>query len=244
MTTRTWCAALAALTFFSNTAHADERAAATPPDADAKTQREAPDWLFGIGATVGGVGIGGVTGPSAGIGSAGALAGLAGAGGIFPSTFFGAGVERRLGPALWLTGQLGGSLQNAEADRLDSDQHVLDYFIDGRIGLRHVLNPDDRIQFSLGESVGAFYARRRDEVVTPDEVGAPQRSYGDNRSWGVHLDLAAAVDFWITETVAVRVGSRALTLGYQRTRLLTDRSDVWFAALELAPFVGLELGLP
>ena len=175
-----------------------------------KPTEQPPDWLFGVGVSFPalaavGAGVGGLAGP-----------------------LYSAGVERRLSDSLWLTGMFGGSYQSSETDEAWGGDST-SYALDGQLGLRHVVNPDDRFQLSVLTSLGGFYARSTDA------------SY-QARTWGVHVDAGLALDFWVADAVTLRVANRLLSLGHSRTADGAMESDAWFAEVGLSPSFAVGLG--
>lgn len=209
---------------------ADEARASEAPDT-ARTPREeaAPDWLLGAGVGIGGIGVGGVGGTS-GIGVIGGYPML-----------YGAGVERRLTRSLWLFGDLGGSFASYEGDGAYPISQA-SYSLDGRLGLRPVVNPEDRIQLSLLASLGASVSRLEADATTIDEAGAVATETARSKAWSIHADAGIAVDFWATRSIAVRLDTGLLRVAHQRFSQGGATTTSWVAELGLSPSVGFLVG--
>lgn len=172
------------------------------------TEQSSPTWILGVGVSVGGL----TAGPNAGV-----LSGV----------LYGAGVERRLSESLWLTGDLRASFNRFESGSTSAspESTSTSWFANGKLGLRHVLNPDDRLRFSILTSLGAFYGRSFDRAI----------DYGyDQRTWGMHVDGGLALDYWVAEMLALRLSSRIVSVGHARTSDVVQ-STSWYAEVGISP---------
>lgn len=225
-----WIAATAAMmggcVFGAAEAHAKEG-----PADETEDQAPPPDWLLGAGVGIGGIGLGGVgVGGTSGVGSIGG----------FPM-LYGAGIERRLSPSLWLFGDLGGSFVTYEDDSAYPSSQS-GYSLDGRLGLRPVINPEDRIQLSLLASLGASLNRFEFSGTTVDETGAMVPESNTSKAWSIHADAGIAVDFWLSPVIALRLDTGLLRVAHQRSSQGGATATSWAAELRLSPSVGFLVG--
>jgi len=197
-----------------------------------------PSWLLGVGV--------GVTLGSVGIGTAMLGTGTLGAGSAglasWPLALYSAGAERRLGESLWLTATLAGGFETHETEGSWPDDGQ-SYSLGGRLGLRPVINPGDRVQLSLPTSVGGSYGRSRLDTHVMDDEGAVHAASYRSRSWALDVQAGLAVDFWVAEFLALRLATSLLTMGHQQTDADGVASRAWFANLGLAPSFAVEVGL-
>jgi hypothetical protein len=204
------------------------------------------DWMVGLGVSLGSFGVG----PGAG---------------LFPGAIYATGLEVRVAESLWLTGEVGMAFSASESALGALGDDATGYHLSAKIGMRPVINPRDRVQLSVFGKLGSFYARdyRESGAIgglagsTGDGVGGLAGGTGDAagegvaglvpatydaRSWAVLVDAGLAVDFWIADPIALRLASRVLSAGHQRTTVTGGpATGTWFAELGLRPAVSLQV---
>ncbi|MFO0745089.1 MAG: hypothetical protein U1F43_05340 [Myxococcota bacterium] len=189
---------------------------ATPPvEASA-----APDADWRLGASVGFGGLSGLDG-AGGLGALGGL-GVAGAGSAPSLT---AGLERRLGDALWLMLDVRGAVASGSA----SSSHALG----AGVGVRWVLNAGDPVEVGLAVTASGGFSGT-------DVDGTSQSA----RARHAELGLGLVTDVALGRGVGLRVAASLASLGWQSSELTDDAGattsdDGVRAGLTLAPSLGL-----
>lgn len=167
---------------------------AQPSDCE-DCEEDTPAWSVGLGVALGGAWFG--------AGQAGSAAGI---GGLGMPMLYVTTLERQLGGGTWLTLRASGSYASNAIAGADSVERSWSF--GGALGVRQVLNPEDRFQVSLFGMAGPSFAGM-------DSVGAAQRA------WDVHVQAGVALEQIFTEHIALRLSLAVLRAGYAETNSVT-----------------------